>query len=315
MNKKESDETVLVLGGSGLLGYHCVVELTKHYNVIQTYNSNSLTDNNSEYFAWNNTKDLEDLLLRHKPSAIVNTIAYVTVDGCEDNPKMAENLNAKFISHLIKAMTKVGLSNSHLIQISSASVYGNHKNKPIPWKETDETNPMSVYAKTKLEGELNAQKHPGPVSILRTDFYGINPRSEKSLLWKIIDYATNGKTMEGWQNVYFSPVSCWKLSRIISEMIKYQIEGVYNVGCNHECTKHEFAEIIYKSIGIEGKVKKVTLDQGGRVIRPNYTALNSSQLNSVIDADYSLRDDLGFYMKNLPIFPDKTNFFNKDKRN
>ena len=149
MNKKESAKKVLVLGGSGLLGYHCVIELSRQFNVIQTYNRNIISGNNSEHFAWNNIEHLEDLLLRHKPSAIVNTIAYVTVDGCEDNPIMAENLNSQFVSYLTKAMTKVGLSNSHLIQISSASVYGNHKNKPVPWKETDETNPISEYGKCK----------------------------------------------------------------------------------------------------------------------------------------------------------------------
>mgnify|MGYP000161413608 CR=1 FL=1 len=47
--------------------------------------------------------------------------------------------------------------------------------------------PSEVYAKTKAQSELEAAKHEGPFSIIRTAFYGINPFSKKSLLWWIVN--------------------------------------------------------------------------------------------------------------------------------
>ena len=46
-----NQETVLILGGSGLLGHHCYEELKSDFKVIQTYNTKSLSGVNSEYFS------------------------------------------------------------------------------------------------------------------------------------------------------------------------------------------------------------------------------------------------------------------------
>jgi dTDP-4-dehydrorhamnose reductase len=113
-------------------------------------------------------------------------------------------------------MRKWGLDKSHLIHISTDSVYGNNGNKleMMPWKETDQLNPLSVYAQSKLDGERELEINQGPYIILRTAFYGINSYSTKSLLWWIIDNARNSRTMEGWENIFFSPISAWSLVRI-----------------------------------------------------------------------------------------------------
>ena len=236
----KSKETILILGGSGMLGHHCYLRLKKDFNVIQTYNSNFLDIVNSEFFSLEQVSKLESILLRHRPKAIINTIALVTVDGCELDPDMAETMNSKFVSYLVDMMQKTSLSDSHLLQISSAGVYGIRELATNPWVETDDAKPISVYASTKLNGELNAMKHTGPLTILRTDFYGINPHSEKSLLWWIIKQATTGKVMDGWENIHFSPVSAFKLADIITQMIQEKIQGVYNVGCKNASNKYGY---------------------------------------------------------------------------
>ena len=65
-------------------------------------------------------------------------------------------------------------------------------------------------------------------------------------------------------------------------------------------TNHDVKAIEYY---IQGKVKKTRLAQGKKLIRPDYTVLNSSKLNSYVDMEFSWQEDLSFYMKNLPKFP------------
>lgn len=299
----KSKATILVLGGSGLLGHHCSTQLKKDFNVVQTYNSNILDVPNSEFFSIEDLSRLKNILIRHKPKAIINTIALVTVDGCESNPSKAMELNSSFVSYLVETIQEMGLSGTHLLQISSAGVYGSREGGIQPWLETDDPKPISVYAGTKLEGESNAQKYQGPSTILRTDFYGINPISTKSLLWWIIDHANRGETMDGWENIYFSPVSALRLARILKQMIQNKIEGIFNVGCNNECNKYDFARTVCELINIQGKVRKTRLAQGKDTIRPDYTVLNSSKLNSYLDMEFTWQEDLSFYMKNLPKIP------------
>lgn len=301
----KSKETILILGGSGMLGHHCYLRLKKDFNVIQTYNSNFLDIVNSEFFSLEQVSKLESILLRHRPKAIINTIALVTVDGCELDPDMAETMNSKFVSYLVDMMQKTSLSDSHLLQISSAGVYGIRELATNPWVETDDAKPISVYASTKLNGELNAMKHTGPLTILRTDFYGINPHSEKSLLWWIIKQATTGKVMDGWENIHFSPVSAFKLADIITQMIQEKIQGVYNVGCKNASNKYDFARTVCELINIKGKVFKTQLVQNRDMIRPDYTVVNSTKLNAFIDMNFTWEEDLSCYMKNLPKFPKK----------
>ncbi len=302
-----NQETVLILGGSGLLGHHCYEELKSDFKVIQTYNTKSLSGVNSEYFSVEEKDKLKTILSRYKPKVVINTIALVTVDGCESDKAKADSLNSIFVSDLVEMMEKTGLSDSHLFQISSASVYGIKDNdvNPCPWVETDPAKPISVYADTKLRGEVHASNHQGLVSILRTDFFGINPYSEKSLLWWIINRAKGGKVMDGWENIHFSPVSARKLSEIIHQMIKKGIEGVFNVGCMNECNKYDFASKVCELIGVRGNVKKTSLVQGTEMIRPDFTVLNSSKLGQLIEMNFTWEEDLSLYIRDLPEFPNR----------
>ena len=66
---------VLVLGGSGLLGYHCYQGLKNNYNVIMTYNKHNLDIVNCEYFdVFSGEEALLKLLNKHRPDVIINNI-------------------------------------------------------------------------------------------------------------------------------------------------------------------------------------------------------------------------------------------------
>jgi dTDP-4-dehydrorhamnose reductase len=292
---------VLVLGATGLLGHHCFKKFNQeNYQCLGTYNTNKVAINNYVHFdASADKEELKKLLESYKPDVVVNTIAYVTVDGCEENPKLAESLNATFVKDLVETLKKAGLGNTHLIQISSDSVYGN-KDGIIPWKEDDQKKPLSVYASTKLEGEEYAKFHLGPVSILRTAFYGINPYSEKSLLYWVIDNARKGTPMDGWENIYFCPVSASKLADVIEYLVEKKVSGIFNVGSTDMCNKYDFVFEICNSLNLNVKVNKARQTNGPqKQIRPNDTSLDCTKLKSVLPWETKWKEDLNTYLKSL----------------
>ena len=300
-------ETVLILGGSGLLGYHCNKIFESSYNVISSWSSHPTDVRHSEQIdVLKNDGKIYTLLEKYKPEVIINTIGYVTVDGCENNPDIARSLNSTFVTTLVDAINKSGLFKSHLIQISTDSVYGNNESQlNIPWKESDRLSPLSVYAKTKLDGENEAKKHVGPYSILRTAFYGINPYSTKSLLWWIINNAQNGSPMDGWENIFFSPVSAWTLAETIKNMVHNKIVGVYNVGSIDACNKYDFVDAVCSNLNIPVELNRVTVEKTAcEVIRPDYSVLDCSKLQGVLPWKVEWRSDLKNYLRTLPPFPE-----------
>ena len=106
MNEKDQN-VVLVLGGSGLLGFHCYNELHHQFRIITTYHNNQLPYENSVKFnVLDGIKSLETLRELYHPKVIINTIALVTVDGCEQDPELAKRLNVTFVADLVDVMDR-----------------------------------------------------------------------------------------------------------------------------------------------------------------------------------------------------------------
>jgi dTDP-4-dehydrorhamnose reductase len=82
------------------------------------------------------------------PSLIVNAAAYTAVDKAESEPDLAWALNAEAPGALAEEAASLG---SLLIHYSTDYVFDG--TKPEPWVETDTTNPLNIYGKTKLGGE------------------------------------------------------------------------------------------------------------------------------------------------------------------
>lgn len=297
---------ILLLGGSGLLGYHCLETLSPAFEIFSTFNNTTISfPRVIHYQVEDGIKRLIQILKDINPDVIINTIALVTVDGCEVEPEKAYEINAGFVGKLVDAMSTRGLAACHLIQISTDSAYGQSTSeKPTPWKEDDPLNPLSVYAKTKLKGERMATHHRGPVTIIRTAFYGINPYSTKSLLWWIIDNAHNNRKMNGWENIYFSPVSARLLSKTIEQMINMKITGIFNVASNNPCTKWDFVKSACLNLNLDVEIERSRANNDvDKMIRPDYTVLDTSRLREVLEWDVNWEEDLKLYMQKLPVFP------------
>lgn len=292
MNKR-----ILVLGASGLLGHHCIKELeTMGFEVFGTYNQTQSVEKGLIPLDAEKFSELNAVIKKYKPDVVINTIAFVTVDGCEINPSKANILNNEFVAKIIDSLNASNLKESLLVQISSDSVYGNTVTH-LPWKEDDATNPLSVYAETKLSGEYQALKWPKSL-ILRTAFYGINPNSTKSLLWWIIDNAKKGNTLEGWENIYFSPISASQLAICIGNLIKKNITGLFNVGSSDTCNKYDFVSLVCQQLKLPVQIDRINVNHE-KAIRPNYSVLDSSQLTKALNWKIDWKTDLIQYMDKM----------------
>ena len=104
-----------------------------------------------------NSVGLADTVRTVRPDVIVNAAAYTAVDKAESEPELAQQINASAPGVLADEAQKLG---AWLVHYSTDYVYDG--SGTAPWKESDVTGPLSVYGRTKLDGDLavaRCEKH------------------------------------------------------------------------------------------------------------------------------------------------------------
>lgn len=99
------------------------------------------------------------------PTVVVNAAAYTAVDKAESEPEIARQINALTPAVIAQAASKSG---AWLLHYSTDYVFDGGGN--TPWREDSPTGPLSVYGRTKLEGELEIARHCPKHLILRTSW-------------------------------------------------------------------------------------------------------------------------------------------------
>lgn len=103
-----------------------------------------------------------------KPDLIVNAAAYTAVDRAEEEPDVALSVNGMAPGILAEEAKRIG---AVMVHYSTDYVFDGAKSSP--YVEEDDPNPMSVYGRTKLAGELNIESTRVPHITLRTSWvYG-----------------------------------------------------------------------------------------------------------------------------------------------
>ncbi|RYG03603.1 MAG: SDR family oxidoreductase [Chitinophagaceae bacterium] len=178
--------TVLVTGSNGLLGQKItekVIEVNR-LNLIATnrgVNKFPITEGYIfEEMDVTNPKQVEEVVLKYRPDAIIHTAAMTNVDTCHENNEACWDLNVKATKYLASLCDNLGI---HFIYVSTDFVFDGLKG---PYKEDDEAKPVSFYGESKLAGERFTQEMKGSWAILRTILvYGILKDMSRSniVLW------------------------------------------------------------------------------------------------------------------------------------
>jgi dTDP-4-dehydrorhamnose reductase len=112
-----------------------------------------------------NLASIENFVKDHSITKIINCAAYTAVDLAETNKELAEKVNVMGARNLAQISVKYSIS---LIHISTDFVFdGKHY---LPYEETDMPNPLSVYGRTKLDGENEILRITPNAIILRTSW-------------------------------------------------------------------------------------------------------------------------------------------------
>lgn len=151
---------ILLLGKGGQVGW----ELQRSLSVLGQVTALD-HDSTAHCGDFSNPAGVADTVRALRPDIIVNAAAHTAVDKAESEPELARLLNATTPGVLAQEAAQLG---AWLIHYSTDYVFDGSGTQP--WSEQDATAPLSVYGRTKLEGEQLIQQSGCQYLILRTSW-------------------------------------------------------------------------------------------------------------------------------------------------
>ena len=209
----------------------------------------------------------------------------------EHKPEEAFRVNALGARNLSLVARKTG---AKMVQLSTDDVFDGLAQKP--YTEFDNTNPKTVYGKSKCAGENYVKEFTHKHFIIRSNWvFG----KGNNFVNRVLEAADQGRALAVAEDQYGSPTSAKDLARIILHLIRTNEYGTYHATCQGVCNRYEFAKEILRLAGKEEQLNPVPTPQSDlSSARPAYAVLDNFILR-IIDV-YEMpgwKDSLEEFMK------------------
>jgi dTDP-4-dehydrorhamnose reductase len=278
---------ILIIGGSGFVSTNLIKYLPENWEIFATYNSNIIKSEKIKSFKINLLETPEKIIpiiQNIKPDYIIDTVAFPSVDFCEENHAIADKLHI----HATKIISKISNEiNSKLLFLSTDAVFEGQLNKK--YIETEITNPVNYYGFTKLKAEKIVLASSKNNVVLRTAvIYGVGIQS-RFTNW-ILSYLRDKKPVDPFVDQFNSPTLVDDLSQVMLKILKNDISGLFHATGPTCVNRYDFAVMLAKEFNLDSNlIKPVTSSQKKQnAPRPISTCLNSSKLEEEIN--FTFRD-------------------------
>lgn len=206
-----------------------------------------------------------------RPDVVINAAAYTDTTGCERNPELAYRVNALGVQSLALACAAVDAA---LVHISTNEVFDGRQ--ATPYRELDATNPLNVYARSKLAGEWYAQRLCPRFYIVRTAWlYG---DGASNFIYKITRAADERGSLTVVTDEVATPTSAPDLAQALAALIEQPVYGIYHFTNSGECSRFDWTRRILDLTG-RGHVALTPTTMsafGAAVPKPPYSVLHNA---------------------------------------
>ncbi|MDZ7626136.1 MAG: sugar nucleotide-binding protein [Ignavibacteriaceae bacterium] len=215
-----------------------------------------------------------------KPEIVIHTAAIT-------NPVPKENQSAKeyFDTNVTSTKSIAMLCEKYkarLIYISTDLVYAGYRGSFL--KEDAKLIPASLYAETKLVGEMKVKESTENYLILRTALlYGIGLNHSRCHFQNMFDDLKNNKPVKLFTDQFRTPISLRDASRIITDLAGLDLkEETINLGGMERVSRYELGEILCSLAGFDKNLlQKITMDEIPNLPKVEDVSLNTEKLQSL----------------------------------
>lgn len=282
---------IFITGAGGMLGTELMQELGRIHEVS---GANARECDVTDYYK------VSEVISNQKPDVVIHTAAYTDVDGAETDYERAFKVNGEGTRNVALVTREIGAKMYH---ISTDYIFGGAKK--MPYVEDDPPNPLGVYAKSKLQGEQEVQKHLQDYLIIRTAWlYG---KHGDNFVKSILRLAKTTDTLRVVNDQIGSPTYtkdlCWGIEKLLAleavssltlsktaDLVgdpplpgQKSITGIIHLTNSGSCSWYEFAMAILKYAGINNvQVLPISTTQLRRPApRPYYSVLSNAKFKMI----------------------------------
>ena len=265
---------ILVTGASGLLGLNLALEASQQHEVFGSVNNNVIQTTTFTVLQSDLTaQGAVEHLFECRPDWVINCAALANLEACEAEPVLAEKLNSELPEKLAKYVARGG---ARLVHISTDAVFDGRLGS---YREIDAPNPLSLYARTKLNGERAVLAANPEAIVARVNLFGWSLSGKRSLAEWFFNNLSSGNRMQGFTDVFFCPLLANDLAKILLVMLEKGLQGLYHV--SSECTsKFDFGVRLARQFDFDESLIEPTSIAKARLVAPRSPdlSLNSSKL-------------------------------------
>jgi len=228
----------LITGANGMLGGSLCPIIRAQGNVIYPTDIMPDNDNNIVSLDIADKKAVQASFRLFKPDFVFHLAAETNVDKCELEPEHARRVNIRGTENIALACKDLGIVMAY---ISTCGVFDGQKKEP--YNEDDEPNPISVYSKTKYEGE-NIVK-----AILNKRYYifragwmmGGGSGKDKKFIAKIVKLLNTESEIAVVNDKFGNPTYTIDMSMAMMAVIQKECYGLYHMVNIGSCSRYDIA--------------------------------------------------------------------------
>ncbi|MEC0093589.1 dTDP-4-dehydrorhamnose reductase [Paenibacillus macquariensis] len=221
----------LVTGAAGQLGTDVVTILLSNGHDVLACGRKELD--------FTDLAQCQQVIGQFQPDVVIHCAAYTAVDAAETDIDGAYKVNAVGTRNIAVAAESNG---SKLIYISTDYVFDGTSNES--YQEYDNTNPQSIYGKSKRAGEVLVQSLSTRYFIVRTSWvYGAHGNNFVKTMLRLGQEKPSLKVVHDQKG---SPTYTVDLTNFLLELMVTEKYGVYHASNSGACTWYEFTQAIFE---------------------------------------------------------------------
>jgi dTDP-4-dehydrorhamnose reductase len=269
---------LLLLGKGGQVGWELQRSLAPLGELV------ALDFDSTDFHAdFSHPGQLAETVLKVRPDVIVNAAAHTAVDKAESEPDFARKLNATSPGVVAEAAQQIG---ALMVHYSTDYVFDGSGTRP--WKEEDATGPLSVYGRTKLEGEQLVAQHCARHLIFRTSW--VYAARGGNFAKTMLRLAKERDRLTVIDDQFGAPTGAELLADVTTHAIRDTLRdpakvGLYHLVADGETSWHGYARFVLEQAQMAGIELKASLNAVDAVPTSAFTTPATRPHNSRLNTD------------------------------
>jgi dTDP-4-dehydrorhamnose reductase len=282
---------IALLGANGQLGTDLHRALRSHKVAPLTIDDVDVTDHARTRAV------LKDL----RPEVVLNTTAFLRVDDCETRPDMAYAVNAVSVLNMVRIANDL---EAVFVHFSTDYVFDGNARRP--YTEESQPLPLSVYANSKLAGELLVRAYAKKYFLIRSSgLYGKAGSMGKggNFVETMLAKANRGESIRVVNDQVLTPTYTVDLANQVARLLSTKHYGLFHISSEGSCSWFEFARAIFDLTKIDADLSPTTSDvYKTPAVRPRYSVLENARLKELgLHQMRDWREALAAYLKEKSI--------------